>query len=569
MPRRLALLIGNTKFENSKSFPPLRTPVHDVQDFAAALQKYGDFEIFDTLINATNETINQQIENLFSQVERDDLTLFYYSGHGYRGPDGRHYLVALNTQPNLLRSTGVSEAFIQDIMSNSRSRQRIVILDCCFSGAFAEGRKSGVGEPLQFDELRGEATAILASSGTIQYSFEERGRNSLFTQFLLGGIEMGEAAQDEDGNISIGGLFNYAEQRVRAMRPEQKPVKNAGANEDQILIARSPDGAATKVYNLHNIRTLLTEGFSDEELRGFIYDEPALRPVYNKISEKTGKDELIQELIEYAEQKVLFDTVLAWAKKLSEAQYDKHKPYYHKEALPRDEVFLLPTLEGKAKEKPAFFFKPIFYALVGLVVLVVIAAAFWLGPQNPLNNLTPTPAIRSGPGIGGGTPFPPPAITVEKLEEDLNREADDPLQPRRGDYITVPSRVHTVGRTEFVSSYQRHLWLFVCKRVQGDIFCQAQELRLTASGRWDDFVDIGEPKAEDDCGVFEVSFVVLNEQAHEQIKQTANEPVAETDLPGDEERVRFVAKRELDSLGRSIACEAIAHAASVPDPVVN
>ncbi len=202
-------------------------------------------------------------------------------------------------------------------------------------------------------------------------------------------------------------------------------------------------------------------------------------------------------------------------------------------------------------------------------MLVVIAAAFWLGPPNPLNNLTPTPAIRSGPSIGGGTPFPPPTITVEKLEEDLNREADDPLQPRRGDYITVPSRVHTVGRTEFVSSYQRHLWLFVCKRVQGDIFCQAQELRLTASGRWDDFVDIGEPKAEDDCGVFEVSFVVLNEQAHEQIKQTANEPVAETDLPGDEERVRFVAKRELDSLGRSIACEAIVRAASVSDPVVN
>jgi hypothetical protein len=572
MPRRLALLIGNTKFENSKNFPPLRTPVNDVQDFAAALQKYGDFEIFDTVIDATCETINQQIENLFSKAERDDLTLFYYSGHGYRGPDGRHYLVALNTQPDLLRSTGVSEAFIKDIMSNSRSQQRIVILDCCFSGAFAEGRKSGVGEPLQFDELRGEATAILASSGTIQYSFEERGRNSLFTQFLLGGIETGEADQDEDGGISVGELFNYAEPRVRAMRPEQKPVKNADANEDQIRIAKSPDGAGIKHYDLHNIRTLLTEGFSVDELRDFIYDEPALRPVYNKISEETGKTDLIQELIEYAEQKVLFDTVLAWAKKLNATQYDEHKPYYRKEPLPCDEV-LLPKPEVKAKEKPAFYFNPIFYALVGLVVLAVIAAAFWLGPPNPLDSLTPTPAIRIGPGISGGTPFPPPAITVEKLEENLKREADDPLQPRRGDYIAVPSRVHTVGRTEFVTSYQRHLWLYVCTRVQGDMLCQAQELRLTISGRWDDFVNIGADNPQDDCGVFEVSFVVLNEQAHEQLdeqlKQTAKKPVAEADLPVGEERVRFRAKRELDSVGRSIACEAMVRAASVSDPTVN
>lgn len=58
MPRRPALLIGNTKFENSRSFPPLRTPVSDVLDFAAALKKYGDFEILDTLVGAGYETIN-------------------------------------------------------------------------------------------------------------------------------------------------------------------------------------------------------------------------------------------------------------------------------------------------------------------------------------------------------------------------------------------------------------------------------------------------------------------------------------------------------------------------------
>lgn len=567
MPRRLALLIGNTKFENSKSFPPLRTPVNDVQDFAAALKKYGDFEVFDMLIDATFETISQKIENLFSKAEQDDLILFYYSGHGFRGLDGRHYLVATNTQPDLLRSTGVSEAFIQDIMSNSRSQQRVVILDCCFSGGFITGRKSGVGEPLLFDELKGEATAILASSGTIQYSFEELGRNSLFTQFLLGGIKTGEADQDEDGHISVGELFNYAEQRVRTMRPEQKPVKDAGVYENQIPITKSPDGAAIKRYNLHHIRTLLTEGFEGSELRRFVYDELTFRPVYDEIGEETGKADLIDKLIEYADRKVLFDTILNWAKEKNPTQYDQHKPYYHKEPPAPDEV-ILPKPPIKAKVKSLFSYHPGFYVLGGILVLAVITTALWLGLPTPLNSLTTTPATKGMPSTGS-IASSPPTITVEKLEENINKETANPLIPRRGDYIPVPSRVHTVGQTGFVYRYQRHLWLFVCKRVQGDIFCQSQELKLTASGRWDDFVSIGVPNSEDDCSVFEVSFVVLDEQTHEQFKLIANGPVTAANLPSGEERVRFEAKRELDNSKNLIECMAIANAASTSDTPVN
>src|SRR5262245_57921291 len=97
--RRLALLIGNTKFNNTEAFPNLRTPANDVQDFARVLQQYGGFKILDTLVDANFETINQGIERLFSQAEQEDLLLLYYSGHGYRAADGRHYLVAANTQP--------------------------------------------------------------------------------------------------------------------------------------------------------------------------------------------------------------------------------------------------------------------------------------------------------------------------------------------------------------------------------------------------------------------------------------------------------------------------------------
>jgi uncharacterized caspase-like protein len=218
MTRRLALLIGNTQFDNPTAFPALHTPANDVETLAGTLRQYGNFEILGTLVNETAGAVQEAIEEFFSRVERDDLALLYYSGHGRRGPDGRHHLITRNSQPERLESTSVPESFIHRVLKNSLAQQRIIILDCCFSEAFFEGRKSGVAEPLLLDELQGQATSILASSGNIQYSFEEGGPNSLFTDFLIRGLETGEADENGDGLISVDELFHYAKKGMRVKR---------------------------------------------------------------------------------------------------------------------------------------------------------------------------------------------------------------------------------------------------------------------------------------------------------------------------------------------------------------
>ena len=80
-------------------------------------------------------------------------------------------------------------------------------------------------------------------------------------------------------------------------------------------------------YNLKNIRALLTEGFSAEELKEFCFDEPELRPVYNQLAAGTGKTQVVQKLVEYADRKELFDLVLSWAKEQNPARYRRHEPY--------------------------------------------------------------------------------------------------------------------------------------------------------------------------------------------------------------------------------------------------
>ncbi len=78
-------------------------------------------------------------------------------------------------------------------------------------------------------------------------------------------------------------------------------------------------------YILRNIRALLTEGFTDDELRRLCYDVPDFRPVYNELARDTGKAKIIDRLIEHAEQKLLLNKLLALAKEINPAQYEKHQ----------------------------------------------------------------------------------------------------------------------------------------------------------------------------------------------------------------------------------------------------
>lgn len=77
-------------------------------------------------------------------------------------------------------------------------------------------------------------------------------------------------------------------------------------------------------YNLANIRTLLTEGFSDAELRRFCYDTPEFRSVHHELAQYSGKAEIVDRLIEYAERKNLFGPLLAWAAGQNPARYQMY-----------------------------------------------------------------------------------------------------------------------------------------------------------------------------------------------------------------------------------------------------
>jgi Ca2+-binding EF-hand superfamily protein len=129
-------------------------------------------------------------------------------------------------------------------MSNCRSKRQVVILDCCFSGAFAEGllAKDDAGVDVK-NQLGGEGRAVLTSSTSTQYSFEQQGSDlSIYTHYLVEGISTGVADQDQDGMVSVDELHEYAKGKVQEAAPAMKPEIYAVKEGYKILLTKAPIG---------------------------------------------------------------------------------------------------------------------------------------------------------------------------------------------------------------------------------------------------------------------------------------------------------------------------------------
>jgi hypothetical protein len=88
-----------------------------------------------------------------------------------------------------------------------------------------------------------------------------------------------------------------------------------------------------KRYLYKNIRTLLTTGFTDDELRILCYDEPEFRAVYENWPKGTNRTTFVQDLIDRAERRVKLDRLLELAREHNPDQYKEHQPYYEGEPI--------------------------------------------------------------------------------------------------------------------------------------------------------------------------------------------------------------------------------------------
>lgn len=242
---KIALLVGVSEYQ--VGLTPLHGAVKDIEAMQRVLQdaEMGGFDQVIALLNPEPLSMQEAIETLFSGRNKNDLVLLFFSGHGVKDDGGRLYFATRLTRKNeegaLVKATAVPASFVQDIMSNSRCKRQVVILDCCFSGAFAMGMTAKDDSTVDIQaQLGGEGRAILTSSTATQYSFElQESSLSIYTRYVVEGIETGAADTDGDGVISINELHDYARKKVQEATPAMNPKIYAVEEGFKIRLAKA------------------------------------------------------------------------------------------------------------------------------------------------------------------------------------------------------------------------------------------------------------------------------------------------------------------------------------------
>src|SRR5688500_15238233 len=246
MSKKFALIIANTEY-NDPGLAQLTAPGKDAQDFERVLkdQEICAFDDVKILMNELGHIIREEIEEFFNQKKPEDLLVLYFSGHGVRDELGALYLAVKNTIRSRLRATGIKSDFIRELMDQSRSKRKVLILDCCNSGAFAQGTKAATG--MSFGTASafeaGFGSIILTASDSTQFAWEGdqvigHTEKSLFTHFLVDGLE-GKADRDGDGHINVDELYDYAFEQVHNATPKQTPSKFSNRQQGEIVLRQN------------------------------------------------------------------------------------------------------------------------------------------------------------------------------------------------------------------------------------------------------------------------------------------------------------------------------------------
>ena len=245
--KRSALIIASCQYQD-ESLRQLIAPPHDAEALAQVLSDptIGDFEV-QTILNESSYKVKQEIEAFFDDCKRDDLLLFYFSGHGIKNGEGRLYFATSDTNRKRLRSTAIPATFVNDVMQFSYSRRQVLFLDCCYSGAFAKGIVAKADKAIGIKEyFKGRGKVVLTASDALQYAFEgdkivEEGVvQSIFTRTLVRGLKTGEADLNCDGVISLDELYEYVYDHTVEQMPQQHPMRWAFNVQGEIIIARNP-----------------------------------------------------------------------------------------------------------------------------------------------------------------------------------------------------------------------------------------------------------------------------------------------------------------------------------------
>lgn len=167
--------------------------------------------------NATFNNITSSAEKIYAQAGKNDLLLFFFSGHGAVG----NFFVNGGNNGTFLPHTT-----LRNILNASKAQKKICIADACHSGSWEKAKKelANTGKALSNDDMMrlyyssltnaGNGLALFMSCQEDEISIDDpEYQQGLFTYYYIEGLK-GFADTNRDKIITIEELYNYVKDKV-------------------------------------------------------------------------------------------------------------------------------------------------------------------------------------------------------------------------------------------------------------------------------------------------------------------------------------------------------------------
>ncbi len=229
---KVALVIGNSKYKDL----PLKNPVNDAKDMKAMLEKAGFTVIYadDADIDEMDEATDKFIDSL----DRDSLSLFYYSGHGLQ-VNGVNYLLPINANIKTDNADQLATSLKRGAYSTNdlllrlegvKNPTNIVILDACRNNPLekpSEAKGLYVSKGLGIEEASDSFLVAYATAPGRVATDDQKSKNSLYTKYL-------KQYLFEPG-LTIESALKKVSKSVKKENPSQVPWYNNSIDEELCL----------------------------------------------------------------------------------------------------------------------------------------------------------------------------------------------------------------------------------------------------------------------------------------------------------------------------------------------
>ncbi|ALG12116.1 caspase family protein [Kibdelosporangium phytohabitans] len=241
--RSRAVLIGAATYADPElhDLPSVRNNVADLAAILTSGHGTGLPTEHCTVLEAEFESLGDKVEQAAAAAE--DLLLVYYAGHGLVDSRSRLQLALPSTRVASLLWTALPFDTIRETLSCAKARNRVVILDCCYSGR-AIGHMSG---PALGGQLDVDGTYTLTATARNQPALAPPGAaHTAFTGELIKLLAQGDPEGDD--LVTLGHVYHRLRQVMRSRglpEPERCGTRTAD------LLALAPNAAksgATKDF---------------------------------------------------------------------------------------------------------------------------------------------------------------------------------------------------------------------------------------------------------------------------------------------------------------------------------